>query len=35
VQIPNLPLGLTIDSVTVTPGGVVGRVSGHDVPFGS
>jgi hypothetical protein len=35
VQIPKLPLGLTIDSVTVTPGGVVGRVSGHDVPFGS
>lgn len=35
LQIPKLPLGLTIDSVTVTPGGVVGLVSGHDVPFGS
>jgi hypothetical protein len=34
VQIPKLPLGLTIDSVSVTPSGVVGRVSGHDVPFG-
>jgi LmeA-like phospholipid-binding len=35
VQIPKLPLGLTISSVSVTPGGVVGQVSGHDVPFGS
>lgn len=35
VQIPKLPLGLTIDSVRVTPDGVVGQVSGHDVPFGS
>jgi hypothetical protein len=35
VQIPKLPLGLTIDSVSVTPSGVVGNVSGHDVPFGS
>jgi hypothetical protein len=34
VQIPKLPLGLTINSITVTPSGVVGRVSGHDVPFG-
>lgn len=35
LQLPKLPLGLTIDSVTVTPSGVVGAVSGHDVPFGS
>jgi len=35
VQIPKLPLGLTIDSVKVTPSGVVGHVSGHNVPFGS
>ncbi len=35
VQIPKLPLGLTIDSISVTPDGVVGLVSGHDVPFGS
>jgi hypothetical protein len=35
LQIPKLPLGLTIDSVQVTPAGVVGRVSGSDVPFGS
>lgn len=35
VQVPKLPLGLTIDSVQVTPDGVVGRVSGADVPFGS
>ena len=35
VQIPKLPLGLTIDSVSVTPNGVVGSVSGRDVPFGS
>jgi LmeA-like phospholipid-binding len=35
VQIPKLPLGLTIDSVQVTPAGVVGRVSGSNVPFGS
>ena len=35
LQIPSLPLGLTIDSVSVTPSGVVGQVNGHDVPFGS
>jgi hypothetical protein len=35
VQIPKLPLGLTINSVSVTPSGVIGRLSSHDVPFGS
>jgi hypothetical protein len=35
VQIPKLPLGLTIDSVQVTAAGVVGRISGSNVPFGS
>jgi LmeA-like phospholipid-binding len=34
VQIPKLPLGLTISSIQVTPAGVVGVVSGHNVPFG-
>jgi LmeA-like phospholipid-binding len=35
LQLPKLPLGLTIDSVAVTPSGVVGSVSGHDVSFGT
>jgi hypothetical protein len=35
LQIPRLPMGLTIDSVQVTPAGVVGTVSGQDVPFGT
>lgn len=35
LQIPHLPLGLTINSVDVTPAGVVGHVSGAHVPFGS
>lgn len=35
VQIPKLPLGLTIGRVSVTPSGVVGDVNGHNVPFGS
>lgn len=35
LQLPTLPLGLTIDSVQVSPAGVVGRVSGANVPFGS
>lgn len=35
LQLPKLPLGLTIDSVSVTPGGVVGSVSGRNVPFGT
>jgi hypothetical protein len=35
LQIPKLPLGLTIDSVSVTPAGVVGLVSGQNVPFGT
>jgi LmeA-like phospholipid-binding len=35
VQLPKLPLGLTINSIAVTPSGVVGAVSARDVPFGS
>jgi hypothetical protein len=35
LQLPTLPLGLTIDRVQVSPAGVVGRVSGTNVPFGS
>lgn len=35
LQIPPLPLSLTIRSVQVTPAGVVGHVSGAHVPFGS
>jgi hypothetical protein len=35
LQLPKLPLGLTISSIAVTPGGVVGNVGGRDVPFGS
>jgi len=35
LRIPPLPLGLTIDSVSVTPSGVVGLVGGQDVPFGT
>jgi hypothetical protein len=34
-SIPALPLGLTLDSVSVTPSGVVGTISGSNVPFGS
>jgi fumarate reductase subunit D len=34
VQIPALPLGLTVRSVTVAPLGVVIRVSGSNVSFG-
>ena len=34
VQIPALPLGLTVQSVTVRPHGVVIRVSGSNVSFG-
>jgi len=35
IPIPKLPLGLSIDSVSVTPAGVVGTISGSNVPFGS
>jgi LmeA-like phospholipid-binding len=35
LQLPKLPLGLTIDSVQVSPAGLVGRVSAANVPFGS
>jgi hypothetical protein len=35
LQLPKLPLGLTINSVAVTPSGVVGNVGGRDIPFGS
>lgn len=33
LQIPKLPLGLTISNISVTPSGVVGQVKGQDVPF--
>jgi len=35
LQVPKLPLGLTIDSIAVTPSGVTGHLSAHDVSFGS
>ena len=35
VQLPKLPLGLAIDSVQVTPDGLVGSVSAANVPFRS
>jgi hypothetical protein len=35
LQLPKLPLGLTISSIAVTPAGVVGDVGGRNVPFGS
>jgi DUF2993 family protein len=35
IPIPKLPLGLTINSVSVTSAGVVGTISGSNVPFGS
>ena len=35
LQIPKLPLGLTIDSVQVSPNGIVGHVGGANVPFSS
>jgi len=34
-SIPALPLGLTLDSLSVTPAGIVGTISGSNVPFGS
>jgi len=33
LQLPKLPLGLTISNISVTPAGVIGQVSGQDVPF--
>jgi LmeA-like phospholipid-binding len=35
VKIPELPLGMKIDSVHITPEGVVGQISGHDLSFGN
>jgi hypothetical protein len=35
VPIPNLPLGLAVESVTVTGQGVLVHVAGSNVPFGS
>jgi hypothetical protein len=34
IRIPQLPLGMKIDSVRITPAGVVGSISGHNLPFG-
>jgi hypothetical protein len=35
IPLPHLPLGLRIQSISVTPSGLVGTVTGHDVSFGS
>ena len=35
IKIPQLPFGVKIDSVRVEQDGVVGRISGRDLPFGS
>jgi hypothetical protein len=35
ITIPHLPLGVKIDDVRVTPGGVVGQLTGSNLPFGS
>jgi LmeA-like phospholipid-binding len=35
IKIPQLPLGVKIDSVAVTPNGLTGKISGHNLPFGS
>jgi LmeA-like phospholipid-binding len=35
VDIPKLPFGMTIQQVSVTPSGIVGQISGHDLPFGT
>lgn len=34
IPIPKLPLGVKIDSVHITPNGVVGHISGHNLAFG-
>jgi hypothetical protein len=34
IKIPQLPLGMQIDSVHITPEGVVGAISGHNLSFG-
>ena len=33
-DIPKLPFGMTIQEVAVTPAGIVGQISGRDLPFG-
>lgn len=35
VPLPSLPLGLSIQSISVTPSGLVGTLTGQDVSFGS
>ncbi|HTW00936.1 MAG TPA: DUF2993 domain-containing protein [Streptosporangiaceae bacterium] len=35
IPLPHLPLGLTIQNISVTSSGLVGTVTGHDVSFGS
>jgi hypothetical protein len=34
VKVPKLPYNVKIDTVRVTPEGIVGHISGHDLPFG-
>jgi LmeA-like phospholipid-binding len=34
IKIPQLPLGVQIDTVAVTPDGLTGQISGHNLTFG-
>jgi hypothetical protein len=35
IPLPSLPVGMSIQSISVTPNGLVGTVTGHNVKFGS
>jgi hypothetical protein len=35
IPLPSLPVGLSIQSISVTPNGLIGSVTGQDVKFGS
>jgi hypothetical protein len=35
IPLPSLPMGLSIQNVSVTPSGLVGTVTGHNMSFGS
>jgi hypothetical protein len=35
IPLPSLPLGLSIQTISVTPSGLAGTVTGHNVSFGS
>ena len=35
IPLPNMPMGMTLQSITLTPRGALVHITGHNIPFGN